>query len=85
MKVKIQDNEIHVRFRREELKVLFKKYNSTHYLDHNSLFINDLQQKYRAQSRDLDKLFRIEQLKQMIDIALDIRDSNWFIDIYRQF
>lgn len=84
VKVKMQENEMVMMFRREDLKLLFKTYNSTHYLDHNSAFIQYLQRKYKAESNHVDKLLRIEQLKQLIDIALDMQDSHWFMDLSRQ-
>jgi uncharacterized protein YpiB (UPF0302 family) len=78
VKVKMQENEMVLRFRREDLKLLFKKYNSTHYMDYNPAFINYLKSKYRVQS---DPFLRIEQLKQLIDMALDMNDIHWFMDL----
>ncbi|MEW9672739.1 IDEAL domain-containing protein [Ammoniphilus sp. 3BR4] len=84
VKVRMQEDEMVVKFQREELKLIFKRYNTTHYMDQNPSFIKYLQYKYQTRSNHTDQLLRMEQLKQLIDIALDSRDQAWFENLSRQ-
>lgn len=84
VKVKMQEDEVVVKFQRGELMLIFKRYNTTHYLDQNPAFIHYIQHKNKSRSSHIDQHLRMEQLKQLIDIALDIRDKAWFLNLSRQ-
>lgn len=84
VKVHLLEEEQMVKFKRDDLKLLYKKYNTSPYLDHNPSFIRYLEKKYREVSKNPDKLLRLAHLKQLIDLALDLRDEPWFLALSSQ-
>jgi|GEM_PF-6976001 len=85
IKVKLEENNIFAIFKREELKLLFKKYNSTYYMDRNPAFIHYLQKNYAMKPNSFHRIMHMELLKQLIDVALDTRDRTWFLELARQY
>lgn len=81
IKVRLEDTQSVIKCKREELKLLSKRFNTTHYMDQNPSFIQYLQRKYQMKSSMLEKSLKIEELKQLINMSLDMRDHAWFMEL----
>jgi uncharacterized protein YpiB (UPF0302 family) len=82
IKVKLKGkNEVNIKVKREELKLVFKSRNSP-YLD-NPSFIHHMQNKYGNKTMN-HRTFIENHIKQLIDLSLDTRDKEWFIQLTKR-
>lgn len=80
VEVQLESN-VHGTFRREDLKLFQKRGHITPYLDHNPRFLNFFASKYRSNKSRVYLSFDVVHIRQLIDVALDTRDREWFFEL----